>query len=322
MSRPLISLVVPVFNEEVNIAPFWETVNRDIEPLRAEFEFEFVFTDNHSTDSTFNLLNGLASRHSNVKVVRFSRNFGYQKSIYTGYAVATGAAAIQLDVDLQDPTTLIAEFLRLWNEGNAVVYGVRTTRDENWLMHFTRRTFYRLINYLSSEPLPLNAGDFRLLDRKVIDELASHRDAHPYLRGTTAIMGFQQAALPYERRARAFGTTKFSMRQLFELAIDGILNHSIVPLRIASATGAVAALGTVLMIAGYSIAKVFFETTWPPGFTTITVLILFGICLNALLLGIIGEYLGRIYIEVKRHPLVIVERTVNCAVPAAQITLR
>lgn len=314
-SRPLISLVVPVFNEEENIAPFWKGTNAAIEPLRQDYDFEFVFTDNHSTDRTFELLQALAADHAEVKVVRFSKNFGYQKSIYTGYSVCRGQAAIQLDVDLQDPPELIGEFIRRWREGYAVVYGVRSTRQESWTMQWIRRIFYRFINFLSSEPLPLDAGDFRLLDRRVIDELKKHRSAHPYIRGTTATMGFRQFPLPYERNARRFGVTKFPFRQLVDLAVDGILNHSIVPLRIASIASALAGAGTVILIAGYIVARFVFGQDWPRGFATTTILLLFSICLNAMFLGIIGEYLGRIYIQVKQQPLVIVESTVNCDSP-------
>jgi hypothetical protein len=146
----------------------------------------------------------------------------------------------------------------------------------------------------------------------VILELRKHRDAHPYLRGTTAIMGFNQLAVPYARHARQFGETKFSFSKLLELAVDGILNHSIVPLRLASFIGIIAGFVTVLLIFGYVIASVVFGQSWPRGFTTTTVLILTGICLNALLLGVIGEYLGRIYIQVKGHPLVVIEKTINC----------
>jgi glycosyltransferase involved in cell wall biosynthesis len=309
--RPLISIVVPVYNEEANIEHFWQATNLALTPLTARYDFEFVFTDNHSTDQTFARLATLAATHPNVRVIRFSRNFGYQKSIFTGFSACGGAAAIQLDVDLQDPPALIPRFIEHWENDCQVVYGVRQRRQEAWWMETTRRLFYRLINSLSSDPLPLDAGDFRLLDRRVIQELGKHRDAHPYLRGTTAIMGFNQMAVPYERDARRFGETKFSFSKLLELAVDGILNHSIVPLRFASFIGFVAGAVTILLIIGYIIASLVFGQSWPRGFTTTTVLLLTGICLNALLLGIIGEYLGRIYIQVKGHPLVIVEKTIN-----------
>ena len=314
--RPLISLVVPVFNEEANIEHFWHELNLALAPLASRYEFEFVFTDNHSTDQTFTQLAALGARHGHVRVVRFSRNFGYQKSIFAGFSLCRGAAAIQMDVDLQDPPALIARFIEYWEQGYKIVYGVRDRRKESFLMESSRRIFYRLINALSPDPLPLDAGDFRLLDRQAINALLQHRDAHPYIRGTTAVMGFEQMAVPYARDARKFGETKFSFAKLVELAVDGILNHSIVPLRLASLIGILTGLLTVLLIAGYVIAHFVFGQLWPQGFATTTVLILSGICLNALLLGIIGEYLGRIYIQAKGHPLIIVEKAVNCA-PAA-----
>jgi glycosyltransferase involved in cell wall biosynthesis len=314
-ARPLISLVVPVYNEEANIEPFWVATNQAIAPLRSRYDFEFVFTDNHSSDRTFARLAELAAREPMVRVIRFSRNFGYQKSIYTGYSACRGDAAIQLDVDLQDPPELIGTFLTHWENGFQVVYGVRAERKDSWLMHAFRRGFYRLINSLSPEPLPLDAGDFRLLSRRVLDELRRHRDAHPYIRGTTALLGFNQMAVPYARHARQFGETKFSLAKLLELAVDGILNHSIVPLRLASFIGFLVGFLTVLLIVGYVVASLVLGQSWPRGFTTTTVLILTGICLNALLLGIIGEYLGRIYVQVKGHPLVVVESTINCPLP-------
>jgi len=313
--KKLISIVVPVYNEQDNIDHFWREINLALTPLFARYDFEFVFTDNHSTDQTFVLLSRLAAQHPQVRVIRFSRNFGYQKSIFTGFAMCLGDAAIQLDVDLQDPPALIAEFLTHWENGFQVVYGVRQKRQESWLIETARRLFYRLINLLSPDPLPLDAGDFRLLDRRVIEEMRKHRDAHPYIRGTTAVMGFKQQAVPYARLARQFGETKFSFLKLLELAVDGILNHSIVPLRLASFVGIITGFITVVLIFGYIIARWVFGSTWPPGFATTTVLILAGICLNALLLGVIGEYLGRIYIQVKGRPLVVVESTINCPAP-------
>jgi len=312
-ARKLICLVVPVLNEELNIDLFWTEVNQAIAPLRDRYDFDFVFTDNHSSDRTFERLSTLGADHPEVRVIRFSRNFGYQKSIYTGYSAARGEAAIQLDCDLQDPPVLIAELLRLWELGNKVVYGVRLSRKESWWLHMSRKCFYRLINMLSSEPLPLDAGDFRLLDRQVIDELKLHRDAHPYIRGTTAVLGFRQAALPYERDSRRFGETKFSFRKLIELALDGVLNHSIVPLRIASFVGIAVGLLTLIAILVYVVGHFVFGQQWPPGFATTTALLLTGIFLNAVFLGIIGEYLGRIFLEVKRHPIVVIESTVNCS---------
>lgn len=305
--KKLISLIIPVFNEEDNIFPLYEAVAPIIKCCEDKYDFELVFTDNHSVDGTFNKLSELRELDPRIRVFRFSRNFGYQKSILTGYLKARGDALIQLDCDLQDPPNLIPEFIKHWEEGCAVVYGVRQSRRENALLHYARKLFYRLADYLSEDDLPVDVGDFRLIDRKVVDVLRQVDDAQPYLRGMIAAMGFRQHGIPYHRGGRERGKSNFRFKDLVGLALDGILNHSTVPLRLATFFGAGVSILTVLAIFGYSVGKLFFGSSWPAGFTTLTVLMLAGISVNALFLGIIGEYLGRIYQQVKRRPLVIVE---------------
>lgn len=311
--KKLISLIVPVYNEEDNIFPLYDALAPIFKHCAERYDFELVFTDNHSTDSTFLKLSELRDSDKRVRVFRFSRNFGYQKSILTGYFKARGDALIQLDCDLQDPPNLIPEFLKYWEEGCAVVYGVRQSRKENALLHFTRKLFYRLANYLSDDDLPVDAGDFRLIDKKIVDVLRQVDDAQPYLRGMIAAMGFRQHGIPYARNERERGATNFRFKDLVNLAIDGILNHSIVPLRIATFFGIGITIITFLAIIGYSFTKLFFGINWPAGFTTLAVLTLTGISVNALFLGIIGEYLGRIYQQVKKRPLVIVESELDGA---------
>lgn len=306
-SRPLISIVVPVFNEEFNINPFYETVSRQIEHLSGLYDFELVFTDNHSTDGTFSLLRELTQRDPRVHAYRFSRNFGYQRSIMTGYSRARGDAAIQLDVDLQDPPELIGRFLAEWREGADVVYGIRTKRKEPWIISIQRVLFYRLIDRLSEEKIPVDAGDFRLISRRVIDLLKSFEDAQPYLRGTIATLGFKQVGIPYNRNARVRGESKFPFSKLVSLAMDGILNHSVVPLRLSTYFGLAVSTITLISILGYAAAKIIFGSQWPAGFATLAALILASISINAMLLGIIGEYLGRMYRQLKKQPLTIIE---------------
>jgi len=307
----LISFVVPVLNEEDNIRPFYERVTAVMKELSGEYRYEIVFTDNHSTDKTFAILRDLAEHHPEVRVIRFSRNFGYQKSIFTGYTHARGDVAIQLDCDLQDPPELVPEFLRLWRDGHDVVYGVRITRAEGWWISFMRRLFYWLIDRLSETTLPRGAGDFRLVSRRILDELSSVRDEHIYLRGVISALGFRQIGVDYERPARVTGQTKFSLFSLFGLAFDGIVSHSIVPLRLATFVGLLVALLTFFGLIAYAVARLFYGEFWPPGFATTTVLQLLGISLNAMFFGIIGEYLGRIYGQVKNRPLTVIEATVN-----------
>jgi dolichol-phosphate mannosyltransferase len=310
-NQKLLSFIVPVFNEEENIMPLYRAVTTLMQSFAHHYDYELLFTDNHSTDATFDELKRLAKEDPRVRVLRFSRNFGYQRSIYTGYINARGDAAIQLDCDLQDPPELIPEFLRQWEAGYQVVYGVRRSRQEAWLMRTTRKIFYRLINVLSDDQLPHDAGDFRLVDRKVIEVLRQIDDYQPYLRGVIATIGFNQVGIPYDRQERTRGTTKFPLRALFTLAVDGILNHSIVPLRIATFTGLFISAATFVLSFVYLIGKLIFGVAWPPGFATITILILLSLSTNAIFLGIIGEYLGRIYQQVKKRPITVVEQSLN-----------
>jgi glycosyltransferase involved in cell wall biosynthesis len=308
--KKLLSIVIPVFNEDQNIDPMFDALDPVLQDLSSRYAFELLFTDNHSTDGTFARLQRRATIDPRVRVLRFSRNFGYQRSIYTGFMNARGAAAIQFDVDLQDPPAMIAEFVRRWENGAEVVYGIRQQRDESRLMEATRRIFYHLINWLSDNELPVNAGDFRLIDRKILDLLSLTQHQQPYLRGIIANFGFRQVGIPYKRAARARGESKFRLGQYFQLAIDGIASQSVVPLRLATYTGLLISLATILGIFGYTIGHFLFGAEWPPGFATTTILILTGISLNAMFLGIIGEYLARIYRQSMPEPLTIIEASI------------
>lgn len=307
IKKKLISIVVPVFNEEENIEPLYRAVTSVMAKQSDRYEYEFVFTDNHSSDQTFQRLEKLAVEDKRVRAIRFTRNFGYQRSIYMGYMKTRGDAAIQLDCDLQDPPELIPEFIQQWEAGYQVVYGIRRGRKEGWLITKIRKIFYRLIDLISEDGLPHDAGDFRLLDRQVLDELRRIEDYQPYLRGTIAALGFKQTGIPYDREARKRGKSKFSFRQYIHLALDGILNHSVVPLRMATYIGLALSVITVIILVVYAVGRFTFGKDWPAGFTTTTSLILLSISLNAIFLGIIGEYLGRIYKQVKKKPLTRVE---------------
>lgn len=315
--RKLISLVVPVYNEQGNIDPLYDTVSSVMERVADRYDWELVFTDNCSKDATFEELCRLAARDARVRVFRFSRNFGFQRSILTGYSKARGDAAVQLDCDLQDPPELVLKFIEAWETGAKVVYGVRRSRKEGFFITLLRRIFYRLIDFLSEDHLPHDAGDFRLVDRQVLDILGRIDDAKPYLRGTLATLGFEQKGIPYDRAARAHGESKFKMRDLVALAFDGILSHSTVPLRVATFTGLVVSVLTFLGIVAYTLGKLLYGKDWPSGFATTTALILLSLGLNALFLGIIGEYVGRIYQQVRRRPVTIIEHAIDRALDRA-----
>jgi dolichol-phosphate mannosyltransferase len=315
---PLISIVLPAYNEELNIRPLFECLHPILAQLSDRFRFEFVVTDNHSTDRTFALLQEVAASDPRVRVFRLSRNFGFQRSILTGYMQCRGDAAIQLDVDLQDPPELIPVFLERWQSGADVVYGVRIERTEGRVITFARGLFYRLIDLLSEDKLQVDAGDFRLISRRIIDLVCAYRDANPYLRGTIATLGFEQVGVPYARNARKFGESKFPFSKLLSLALDGILNHSTVPLRFATYFGLGASLLTVILMLCYAFVRIVLRAEWPAGFTTLAALILLSISINAMLLGIIGEYLGRMYRQIHVAPVSIIESVIDHSVQDQQ----
>lgn len=309
-ARKLISVIIPVFNEEPNIRPAYEAVSAALDRLAARYDWEILFTDNHSSDRTFAEIEILAAKDPRVGGLRFSRNVGYQKSIETGYFNSKGDAVVQLDCDLQDSPELIVDFVRLWEEGYKVVYGVRRDRPEGFAIHAARKLFYRLVRALSEDDLPLDAGDFRLVDRQLLVELQKLEDFQPYLRGAISNLGFRQIGVPYSRAARERGESKFSMMGYIGFALDGILNHSVVPLRIASYFGLAVSTLTLVAAFGYLAGRMILGKEWPAGFATTTFLILASLSIIAMFLGIIGEYLARIYKQVKRQWPVIVEKRV------------
>ncbi len=314
----LLSIVVPVYNEEANVEPLYDAVTRVLDGIADRYAWEFVFTDNCSSDGTFERLERLAARDARVRAYRFTRNFGFQRSILTGYRLARGDAAVQIDCDLQDPPELILEFVKLWEAGYKIVYGVRRSRPEPFYLHGARRLFYRLIALLSSDELPHDAGDFRLVDRCVLDLLHSYRDENPYLRGFIATLGYRQIGVDYDRAERQRGKSAFGFGSLLDLALDGIVSHSILPLRLASVVGGALALLAVLAIMVYFVLWLAYGRPWPAGFATLAFLMLVSLAANAIFLGIIGEYLARIYRQVKPQPLAIVERFVDRAEAAGR----
>lgn len=309
--RRLISVVIPVFNEGGNVRAAYDAVADVFGQMSDRYDFEIVFTDNHSTDDTFAEIAKIAAVDIRVRAVRFARNFGFNRSVLTGYRLARGDAAIQLDCDLQDPPALFPRFLELWAQGHDVVVGIRRVRSEGRTLQWSRRFYYRMLHRLSNDNLMLDSGDFRLIDRAILDQLRSIDDASPYTRGLTSLLAANQTGIPYTRATREHGTSKFPLLKLVGLAVDGFIAHSTTPLRIASYTGLAVALIMCLASFYYLITRLFFGVDWPPGFTTITLLILFGISLNAIFLGIIGEYVGRTYNQVRVRPTTVIERSLN-----------
>jgi dolichol-phosphate mannosyltransferase len=311
MEDKLISIICPVLNEEEALPVFYERLAKLVIQWQPRYSFEFVFTDNCSSDRTFEILTRLSALDPRVRVYRFSKNFGYQASIFTGYTKCRGAAAIQLDVDLQDPPEMIGEFLQKWEEGYRVVYGVRIKRNESWWMNLVRKIFYRTLNLLSAEPIAVDAGDFRLVDRKVIDQIKKLNQSYLYLRGSIAQMGFKQIGIPYIRQERTQGHSKFGFAQLTALAVDSLLLHSTVPLRFAAFFGLTLSVFTSCGALAFAVLKIMVGSGWPAGFTTVIVFILLSLGINSLFLGILGEYVGRIYRQRHSLPGVIIDEQIE-----------
>lgn len=308
--RAKVSVLVPAYNEDLNIENAYHAIVRVFEGL-PEYDYEIIVTDNHSTDRTFALLRELAASDPKLKVIRFSRNFGFERSLLCAYKAATGDCSVQIDCDLQDPPELIPQMLEMWREGHQVVYGIRRSLPDGVITTAMRRLFYWSLASISDDDLPLNAGEFRLVDARILAELRKVDDVSPYLRGLISAMGFSQVGFEYDRRDRIAGTSKFPFRAMVGLAVDGVLNHSLVPLRIASLIGLTIGALSLLLTFGYIIGSLVFRQDWPAGFATTTILLLISISMNAIFMGILGEYLGRLFMQSKNRTDPLVEARLN-----------
>jgi polyisoprenyl-phosphate glycosyltransferase len=270
---------------------------------QSAFNFEIIYVDDGSTDATASILRELRAADRRVRVVRLSRNFGHQIAITAGLEHASGDAVVIIDADLQDPPELIGDFLVRWRGGYDVVYGVRTDRPgETAFKRWTAKAFYRLINRLSDTRIPLDTGDFRLMDRAAVDALLSMPERDRFVRGMVSWLGFSQVAVPYVRASRYAGNTNYPLFKMLRLAMDGILSFSISPLRLATWTGFAASALAILGIV-YALVEHFFGTGLVKGWTSSFIAVLFIGGVQLICLGIIGEYVGRIYGESKRRPL-------------------
>ena len=309
-SRPLVSIAIPVLNEAGNLDALYARLVALGERMADRCDLEFVFSDNHSDDATWPMLRALAERDPRVRAIRFSKNYGFQRSILANYMHARGDAVVQIDADLQDPPELLETFFAEWQAGHHVVYGIRRKRKESALLNAFRRFGYWVIDKVSDHPIPRDAGDFRLVDRSVVDALTKIRTPSPYLRGMIADLGFEQTGVVYDREERVSGESKFNVPKLIRLGLTAVLQHSTLPLRAASVLGAVI-LGVSALGASYYVALRLLQPHLPQGLASIHILVLFGIGLNALLLGIIGEYLLRVYLLLRNEPVAIVEQSLN-----------
>jgi dolichol-phosphate mannosyltransferase len=316
---PLVSIVSPVYQEEQGIEEFHRRLVVAMEPLGPAVAFEVVYVNDGSTDGSLDKLHAIAAADPRVSVVNLARNFGHQVALSAGVDTAVGDAVVAIDSDLQDPPEVIAEMVARWQEGNQVVYGVRTKRaGETRFKLWTSQVYYGLIDRMAEVRLPRQAGDFRLLDRQVVDVLKGMPERNRYLRGMVAWVGFQQCAVEYERDARFAGTTKYTLRKMVRLAFDGITSFSERPLRLATNLGLIVMAIAFLFAAWVIVATVIDGSSgkgWP---SLMAVVALLG-GIQLLCIGVLGEYVGRIYRETKGRPLYVVASVVghDSATPGA-----
>ena len=307
--RKLISVVVPIYCEQEVIEETYRQLTATLGSLRG-YRYEIIFVDDGSTDRTGSIIKRLAATDPQLKVIRFSRNFGHQVAITAGIRMARGDALVMIDADLQDPPSLIPQMVQLWEQGHEVVYAKRIGRQgEGSFKKATASVFYRLLNRLSAVEIPQDTGDFRLIDRKVANELNRCGEHNRFLRGLVSWVGFRQVAVEYVRDPRWAGKTKYPLRKMMRFAWDGIISFSDRPLRLSSTLGFLAIMVAFVVLV-YGLYQHWTGHT-VKGWTSTLVTILFLGGIQLFTLGIIGEYLSRIYDDIKRRPLYIVQEEIN-----------
>jgi len=301
----LLSVIVPCKNEEAVLRETHSRLLSVLQPLATDFEI--VYVDDGSTDSTFELLRKIQCVDHRVRIVQLSRNFGHQIATTAGLEHASGDAIVLIDADLQDPPEVIPLMVEQWRNGFDVAYGLRTARDGETLFKlWTARAFYRAINRLSAVPIAVDTGDFRLMDRKVVNALLRMPEQDRFLRGMINWLGFRQVGVPYRRAARPAGETKYPLLKMLRFAMDGIASFSVLPLKMATWLG-FSASGLAMALILYAVCVHALTDRWVAGWTSLFVAVLFMGGAQLIGLGIIGEYIGRIYGETKRRPLYLVQ---------------
>jgi glycosyltransferase involved in cell wall biosynthesis len=312
--KKLITIVIPVFNEIEVIDACYARLGAVMQSLQ-DYDYELIFVDDGSRDQTHERLVGFHAQDPHLKIVKFSRNFGHQIAVTAGVDVATGDAIVIIDADLQDPPEVIPEMVKKWEEGYDVVYGVRQRRvGESRLKLLTAAAFYRLLRVFTNIEIPVDVGDFRLLSARAASELRKLREKDRFVRGLVSWIGFRQIGIQYERDSRFAGDTKYPFRKMFKFAIDGITSFSNLPLKLASWLGYLTSFMAFIYLASVFVQRALGYTI--EGWATIMVAMLFLGGVQLICLGIIGEYIGRIFNETKSRPMYVIESIHQAQVPA------
>jgi dolichol-phosphate mannosyltransferase len=300
-----VSVVIPVYNEEENIPILHNRLTQVFSNIGSDYEI--IFVDDGSSDGSVSILSDIIKTDQRVTLVELARNFGHQIAISAGLEFSRGRGVIIMDADLQDPPEVLPGFIEKWQEGYDVVYAIREERKESWLKKAAYKYFYRILKKIANIEIPLDSGDFCIMDRRVVDEIVRMPERNRFVRGIRSWVGLKQVGLAYERDYRNAGKPKYTFTKLVYLALDGLVSFSFIPLRIITILGMLVSSFSLAMAVFYLIKRIFFSLN-PPGFATLIVSIFFFAGIQLTMLGVIGEYIGRIFEEVKQRPLYILKR--------------
>lgn len=306
-----LSMVIPMYYEEEVVNECYNRLEKVMKEVEG-YDYEIIFVNDGSKDKTLELLTEIANKNEKVKILSFSRNFGHQAAVTAGLRYVTGDVILIIDADLQDPPELIPDMLKLWEEGNEVIYGERKSREgESKFKLFTASMFYKTLNALSDVDIPKNTGDFRLVDRKVVDTVNAMPEHNKFLRGLFSWVGYKQYAFKYERKERFAGETKYPLKKMLKLAADGIIGFSTKPLKLLGGLGIISIFISFLILIYALLSFIFSWNNLTEGWTSLMVAITFFAGVQLLSVWILSEYIGRIYDETKKRPEYIIDKKIN-----------
>jgi polyisoprenyl-phosphate glycosyltransferase len=315
-----ISIVVPIYNEEENLPLLYSTVTEIMEAYSDRYTYELILVNDGSRDSSWSIISALAKNDPYIKALNFSRNFGHQMALTAGYDHASGDAIISIDADLQDPPSLIVEMLKAWHDGSSIVYARRINRQDSFLKKITALLYYRFLDYVSDVKIPRNVGDYRLIDKKVLQTIQGCREKARYLRGMVAWTGFKYTFIDFNRPNRHAGKTGYTWNKMFKLAFDGLTGFSLFPLKIAAFVG-IFVIGTGTLMFGYiTLDALLFGIDYPLFKWLVTIIYIF-MGLQFILLWLIGEYIGRIHEQQKNRPLYVIDQGINFYETSEELSL-
>ena len=305
-----VSVIVPMYNEEEVASICYKRLKEVLEEIK--YDYEIIFVNDGSKDKTLEIIEKISGEDNKVKIISFSRNFGHQAAVTAGLRESLGEAVVVIDADMQDPPELIKDMLKLWEDGNEVIYAKRKAREgESKFKLLTAKMFYKILNGLADVEIPKDTGDFRLVDRKVVDVINSLPEHNKFLRGLFSWTGFKQIPIEYERKERAAGKTKYPLKKMVKLALDGIIGFSTKPLKLIGGLGLISIIISIIILI-YSIISFVFKLHYlTAGWTSIMVTVTFFTGVQLLGIWILSEYIGRIYDEVKQRPEYIIDKKEN-----------